>query len=164
MRNFRVRFQIDIFAIEHHPFSIRRWHRRADELELHHVFEGEWMFATGDTGPWCLREKRSCEPETECDKNFHLAGKLPPNLRTCNGLPGQRTTRRELIVRSIYARNASRAISKRKVSTRSNCSCARFSSSPKSIPCSAAKFGVIAANERQRSRLPVIPKANASSA
>src|SRR6266566_7895448 len=151
MRNFRVRFQIDIFAIEHHPFSIRRRHRRADAFELHHVFEGEWMFATGDTGPWCLREKRSCERETECDKNFHLAVKLPPNLRTCNesarvahasrvlvsasrrnslfsgksaiattpsptretrALPGvQRATGRESIVRSIYARNASRAIS-----------------------------------------------------
>src|SRR5438552_18139015 len=84
MRNFRVRFQIDIFAIEHHPFSIRRWHRRADAFELHDVFEGEWMFATGDTGRWCLREKRSCERETECDKNFHLTVKLPPNLRTCN--------------------------------------------------------------------------------
>src|SRR5882724_3491518 len=84
MRDFRVCLEIDIFAIEHHPFSIRRRHRRADAFELHHVFEGEWMFATGDTGPWCLREKRSCERETECDKNFHLAVKLPPNLRTSN--------------------------------------------------------------------------------
>src|SRR6267378_705640 len=85
MRDFRVCLEIDIFAIEHHPFSIRRRHRRADAFELHHVFEGEWMFATGDTGPWCLREKRTCERETECDKNFHLAVKLPPNSRTCKG-------------------------------------------------------------------------------
>ena len=77
MRNFRVRLEIDIFRIEHHPFSIRRRHRRADAFELHHVFEGEWMFAGGDTGPWCLREKRSCERETECDKNFHLSRKAP---------------------------------------------------------------------------------------
>src|SRR6266576_692441 len=84
MRDFRICLEIAIFAIEHHPFSIRRRHRRADAFELHHVFEGEWMFATGDTGPRCLREKRSCERETKCDKNFHLAVKLPPNLRTCN--------------------------------------------------------------------------------
>src|SRR6266404_2269725 len=121
MRDFRVCLEIDIFCLKHHPFSIRRRHRRADAFELHHVFEGEWMFATGDTGPWCLREKRSCERETECDKNFHLAVKLPPNLRTCNeSARVAHATGRESIVRSIYARNASRAISSRKVSTRSN--------------------------------------------
>src|SRR6478752_5774340 len=84
MRDLCVRLQIDIFPIERHPFSIRRRHRGADAFELHHVFEGEWMFAAGDTGPWCLRKKQSCERETECDKNFHLAVKLPPNLRTCH--------------------------------------------------------------------------------
>src|SRR6266550_6413893 len=84
MRDFPVRLEIDIFAIEYDPFSIRRRHRRADAFELHHVFEGEWMFAGGDTARWCLREKRTRDHETDCDKNFHLAVKLPPNLRTCN--------------------------------------------------------------------------------
>jgi hypothetical protein len=42
MRNLRVRFQIDIYAIEHDPFAIRRRHRRADALQFHHVLEGEW--------------------------------------------------------------------------------------------------------------------------
>src|SRR5437899_4102581 len=84
MRDLCVGPEIDIFASEHHPFSIRRRHRRADAFELHHVFEGEWMFAGGDTARWRLREKRTRDHETDCDKNFHLAVKLPPNLRTCN--------------------------------------------------------------------------------
>ena len=71
MRDFPVRLEIDIFAIEYDPFSIRRRHRRADAFELHHVFEGEWMFAAGETRRWCLREERTCEHETDCDKNFH---------------------------------------------------------------------------------------------
>ena len=39
MRNLRVRLKIDIFAVEYHPFGIRRRHRRADAFERHHVFE-----------------------------------------------------------------------------------------------------------------------------
>ena len=44
MRNLRVRLEIDIYAIEHDPFAIRRRHRRADPLQFHHVFEGERTF------------------------------------------------------------------------------------------------------------------------
>src|SRR6059058_204623 len=33
--------------------------------------EGEWMFAAGESRRWCLREERTCEHETDCDKNFH---------------------------------------------------------------------------------------------
>src|SRR5438876_1045712 len=43
MRNLRVRIEIDIFAIEHDPFSIRRRHRRANALEFHHVLKREGM-------------------------------------------------------------------------------------------------------------------------
>src|SRR5882724_7209129 len=71
MRNFLVRLEIDIFAIEYDPFSIGRRHRRADAFELHHVFKGEWMFAAGGNGRGCLSEKQSCEHESDCDKNFH---------------------------------------------------------------------------------------------
>src|SRR6266436_1405229 len=44
-RNLRVRFEIDIYAIEHHPFAIRRRHWRADALKSHHVLERERVFA-----------------------------------------------------------------------------------------------------------------------
>src|SRR5262245_42120179 len=54
MRNSGVRFQIDIYAIEHDPFTIRRWHRRADALESHHVLERERTLLR-----WRLRERRS---------------------------------------------------------------------------------------------------------
>src|SRR2546430_1918237 len=43
MRNPCVRFQIDVYAIEHDPFAVRRRHWRADTLHFHHVFEREWM-------------------------------------------------------------------------------------------------------------------------
>src|SRR6266487_6319159 len=56
MRNPRVRFQIDVYAIEHDPFAIRRWHRRADALQFHHVLECEWMLLR-----WRLREHRDSE-------------------------------------------------------------------------------------------------------
>src|SRR6476660_8611082 len=115
MRNFRVRLQIDIFAIKHHPFSVRRRHRRADALELHHVFEGEWMFAAGDIGPgpWCLREKRSCECETECDKNFHEPERFRRSRGHAKCCPGSARETRALpgvLQSSSYVRNASRAI------------------------------------------------------
>jgi len=44
MRNLRIRGEIDIFAIEHDPFPIRRRYRRADALQRHHILEGEGMF------------------------------------------------------------------------------------------------------------------------
>src|SRR6267143_301625 len=43
MRNLGVRGKIDIFTVEHDPFPIRRRYWRADALQRHHVFEGEWM-------------------------------------------------------------------------------------------------------------------------
>ena len=43
MRNLRVRREIDIDAIEHDPFAVRRRHRRADAFQRHHVFERERM-------------------------------------------------------------------------------------------------------------------------
>src|SRR5262245_58553243 len=39
IRNPRVRFQIDIYAIEHHPFTVRRRHWRSDALKLHHILK-----------------------------------------------------------------------------------------------------------------------------
>ena len=66
MRNPRVRFQIDIYAIEHDPFAIRRWHRRADALQFHHVLECEWTLLR-----WRLREHRGREQKECCEKTFH---------------------------------------------------------------------------------------------
>jgi hypothetical protein len=149
-----------------------------------------------------LSEKRSCECETEYNKNLHQAensrrigghatvcpgrhasrvlvsasrrNSLFSEVRDCETQSPTRETRalpevlraarRTDNSRSIYARNVSRAISMRNVSTRPNCSCARFSSSLKSVPCNAGKFGAITASERQRSCLPVTPSANPSSA
>src|SRR5262249_31786222 len=62
----RVRREIDIFAVEHDPFAIRRRHRRAEALEFHHVFKGEGMFSWR----W-LRENRAGEDKTESGKNLH---------------------------------------------------------------------------------------------
>src|SRR4029453_12697458 len=44
MRSLRVRLKIDIFAVEYHPFAIRRRHRRAGAFERHHVLECERTF------------------------------------------------------------------------------------------------------------------------
>src|SRR2546427_3512331 len=41
MRNSRVCFEIDMYTIQHDPFAIGRWHRRADAFQFHHVFESE---------------------------------------------------------------------------------------------------------------------------
>ena len=66
MRNPRVRFQIDVYAIEHDPFAIRRRHRRADALQFHHVLECERMLLR-----WRLREHRGGEQKECCEKTFH---------------------------------------------------------------------------------------------
>ena len=66
MRNPRVRFQIDIYAIEHDPFAIRRRHRCADALQFHHVLEREGMLLR-----WRLREHRGGEQKECCEKTFH---------------------------------------------------------------------------------------------
>src|SRR6185369_5823113 len=42
MRNPRVCFEIDVYAIEHDPLAVWRRHRRAHALEFHHVLECEW--------------------------------------------------------------------------------------------------------------------------
>src|SRR5204863_3641220 len=65
MRNPRVRFQIDIDAVENNPFAIRRRHRRADTFERHHVFECERMFLGG------LRESCSGKEKDSGDQTFH---------------------------------------------------------------------------------------------
>src|SRR5215475_26983 len=66
MRNPGIGFEIDIDAIEHNPFAIRRRHRRADALQLHHVLEREWTLLR------CrLREYRDRERENEREQNFH---------------------------------------------------------------------------------------------
>jgi len=47
MRNPRVRFQIDVYAIEHDPFAIATdW--RADTLQFHHVSNVNGCFVVGD--------------------------------------------------------------------------------------------------------------------
>src|SRR6266511_952089 len=60
MRNLRVLREIDIFAIEYNPSSIRRRHRRTDALESHHVFKGEWMLWRR-RGRWSESRKRQRE-------------------------------------------------------------------------------------------------------
>src|SRR6476620_11063324 len=66
MRNPGVRFQIDVYAIEHNPFAIRRGDRRTDALQFHHVLECEWMLLR-----WRLREHRAGEQKECCEKTFH---------------------------------------------------------------------------------------------
>src|SRR5436190_21525300 len=66
MRNPRVRFQIDIYAIENNPFAVGRRHRRADALQFHHVLEDEWMFLR-----WRLREHRRGEQKECCEETLH---------------------------------------------------------------------------------------------
>src|SRR4029077_10459800 len=64
MRNFRVRIQIDVFAVEYDPFPIRRRYRCADALQRHHVFEREWAL-----GCW-LSDRTHGETEN-CDYDKH---------------------------------------------------------------------------------------------
>src|SRR5258705_858077 len=66
MRDLRVRFQIDVYAIEYDPFAIRRRHRRADALQFHHVLERERTLLR-----WRLREHRAGEQKECCEKTFH---------------------------------------------------------------------------------------------
>src|SRR6478672_7742491 len=66
MRNPRVRFKIDLYAIEHDPFAIRGRHRRADALQVHHILERERTLLR-----WRLREHRAGEQKECCEKTFH---------------------------------------------------------------------------------------------
>src|SRR5947208_10657992 len=66
MRDLRVRFEIDIYAIEQDPFAIGRRYRRANALQLHHVLEGEWMLLR-----WRLREHRRGEQKECCEEILH---------------------------------------------------------------------------------------------
>src|SRR5438874_10828999 len=66
MRNPHVRFQIDVYAIEHDPFAIRRRHWRADALQFHHVLECEWMLLR-----WRSREHRRGEQKECCEETLH---------------------------------------------------------------------------------------------
>src|SRR5580765_4796883 len=66
MRNPSVRFQIDVYAIEHNPFAVRRRHRCADALQFHHILECEWTFLR-----WRLREHRAGEQKECYEKTFH---------------------------------------------------------------------------------------------
>src|SRR6478672_6972122 len=66
MRNPRVRFKIDLYAIEHDPFAIRGRHRRADALQVHHILERERTLLG-----WRLCEHRGGEQKECCEKTFH---------------------------------------------------------------------------------------------
>src|SRR6185369_8338125 len=66
MRNPGVRFQVDVYAIEHYPFPIRRRHRRADALEFYHVLECKWTLLR-----WRLCEHRSGDQKECCEKALH---------------------------------------------------------------------------------------------
>ena len=83
MRNPRVCLEIDIYAIEHDPFAVRRRHWRADALQFHHVLECEWGLLRRR-----LREHRGGERENECEENFHepQSFRLTPNGAT--SVPG----------------------------------------------------------------------------
>jgi hypothetical protein len=86
MRNPGVRFQIDVYAIEHDPFAIRRRHGCADTLQFHHVFECEKMLLR-----WRLREHRVGEQKKCCEKTFHKQAKLPFNADRRKQRSGERT-------------------------------------------------------------------------
>ena len=104
MRNFRICLEIDVFAIERDPFSIGRRHRRTDAFQLHHVFEGEWMFAGGDIAPWCLRDSAGNEDKKhretlkchhECDSE---PGRKQRNFLLCSPKVERARDRRKLII------------------------------------------------------------------
>src|SRR6478735_98520 len=90
MRNPRVRFQIDVYAIENNPFAIRRRHRRADALQFHHVFERE-----GTPLRWRLREHRGGEQNECCEKTVHKrpSFRLTPSSASS---PGRRRSTHQL--------------------------------------------------------------------
>src|SRR5437667_12773803 len=85
MRNPRVRFEIDIYAIEDDPFAIGRWHRRADAFEFHHVLERERMLLR-----WRLCERRGGKQKECCEKTFH---KRPSFRLTSSGATAFRGAR-----------------------------------------------------------------------
>src|SRR5256714_15167374 len=82
MRNFRVRFEIDIDRVEHNPFPVRRWHWRADTFQLHHVLKGERVLrarASARSRCWSLAERRRGEREKE-NQDFPMHD-LPPVMK-----------------------------------------------------------------------------------
>ena len=78
MRNLRVRFEIDINAIEHDPFPIRRGHRRADAFQLHHVFERERMLFAGIRRRGLRESRKGDDEKAEQKFRFHTCVTIVP--------------------------------------------------------------------------------------
>ena len=67
MRNLRVRVEIDIYAIEHDPFTIRRRHWCAEALQFHHVLKRERvLLCEGTDGEKENRNEKS-NPHVNCN-------------------------------------------------------------------------------------------------
>src|SRR5438034_5317368 len=83
-RNPRVRFEIDIYAIEDDPFAIRRRQRRADPLKFHHVLKRERMLCR------CLPKRKA----NECKKRDQkLESHIVLILTECAAAPASRLPR-----------------------------------------------------------------------
>ncbi len=75
MRRLGIRRQIHIHHAEQNPLPIRRRHRLADALQLHHVFKGKGMFAlSGD------RHYKKCSEE-ERNRNVSKQANAHDSLR-----------------------------------------------------------------------------------
>src|SRR6478672_1346828 len=83
MRNPRVRFKIDLYAIEHDPFAIRGRHRRADALQVHHILERERTLLR-----WRLREHWAGEQKECCEKTFHKRPSFRLTPSSASSVPG----------------------------------------------------------------------------
>ena len=73
VRGLLVRREIHIDRGEQNPLAIRRRHRLADALQLHHVFESEWMLDLGEGG----KSQRKNEQKSKEQKN-QTAHDVPP--------------------------------------------------------------------------------------
>ena len=61
VRRLRIRGQIHVDRAKQHPFPIRRRHRLADPLQLHHVFKSEGMFGLRE----CRKRKKQNEKKNQ---------------------------------------------------------------------------------------------------
>src|SRR5256885_13858414 len=101
MRNFRVRFEIDIDRVEHNPFPIRRWHWRPDPFQVHHVLKGERVLrASARRRCWSLAERRRGEREKE-NQDFPMHD-LPPVMKRKLWLSA-RQRKQIAAVRDVYS-------------------------------------------------------------
>jgi hypothetical protein len=119
------------------PIFHRRWHRRADAFELHHVFEGEWTFAGKDSGRWRLPDDRRRERKANYKKNLHepeSSRRIRGDATVCPGSApvsraGDCVSQSRTFLKRLFRRDA-------ETNTRDACATRSSASNPEGVDCS----------------------------